>query len=772
MSSAKKKGILIAAIILGLLAITAFTNKKVVTSFIRSATQKNQSKSDMVVKELPWEETETGNAGMISYLSKVYDKINTPHCRFMNATIADAMLKKPVPEGDNEKFLYYFELVAQLINCGRMDDALRYIDKMEEEIDMESIDKKLAAKWYPAKGIAYLRYGEVQNCIANHNSESCIFPLSAGGQHQQQYGASIAVTAYEKALRLNPQDLASLWLLNIAHMQLGTYPEGIASEWQIPPVALQSEYDTPAFRNIASLLGVDYADMCGGVIMDDFNNDGLIDIFQCGWGLKEEVHYMENLGNGQFQNKTSHAGLSNYPGGLMINQTDYNNDGNLDIFILRGAWYGAIGIIPNSLLRNNGDGTFTDVTRETGLFSCHPTQTATWADFNNDGWLDLFIGNEASRKGGDASNNCELFLNNKGVFKEVAASAGAAINSFVKGVSTGDYDNDGDPDIYVSANGFNNYLLRNDTKRGAMQLVFTDVTEFAGVTGPKKSFPCVFFDYNNDGWLDILNFSYSADVADADIPAEYLGLPRKGNMTALYINNGDGTFSNQAQKLGLDKTFLVMGCNIGDFDMDGWMDFYVGTGKPSLRSIIPNRMFRNNAGNGFQEVTSSARVGHLQKGHSISFADLNNDGYPEIFAQMGGAYEADGFQDALYENPATWNNHWVSIDFIGVQTNKKGIGVRVEVVAEVSGKEVSYFDWVQSGASFGANSLRLEVGLGKADRIVEVNIYWPGSNRHVKLTDVPMDEHIAVTEGQSGWKLLDLPVFEFPEGEGMHHHHL
>lgn len=261
-------------------------------------------------------------------------------------------------------------------------------------------------------------------------------------------------------------------------------------------------------------------------------------------------------------------------------------------------------------------------------------------------------------------------------------------------------------------------------------------------------------------------------MADADIPAEYLGLPRKGNMTALYINNGDGTFSNQAQKLGLDKTFLVMGCNIGDFDMDGWMDFYVGTGKPSLRSIIPNRMFRNNAGNGFQEVTSSARVGHLQKGHSISFADLNNDGYPEIFAQMGGAYEADGFQDALYENPATWNNHWVSIDFIGVQTNKKGIGVRVEVVAEVSGKEVSYFDWVQSGASFGANSLRLEVGLGKADRIVEVNIYWPGSNRHVKLTDVPMDEHIAVTEGQSGWKLLDLPVFEFPEGEGMHHHHL
>jgi tetratricopeptide (TPR) repeat protein len=772
MSSAKRKTLLIIAILLVLLAITAFTNKKAFTSFIRSSSYLHQSKAGMAVQELPWTETETGNAAMISYLSKVYDAVNTPQCRFMNTTIANAMLAKPVPEKDEEKFMYYFELVAQLINCGRMNEALMYIDKMEAEIDMTSIDKKLAAKWYPAKGIAYLRYGEVQNCIENHNSESCIFPLSAAGQHQDKLGAGEAILAYENALRQNPNDLASLWLLNIAHMQLGTYPDKIPAKWRIQPEELRSEYETPAFRNIASLLGVDYNDMCGGVIMDDFNHDGLIDIFQCGWGLKEQVHYLENDGNGHFTDKTLAAGLKNYPGGLMINQADYNNDGHLDIFILRGAWFGAMGVIPNSLLRNNGNGTFTDVTRETGLFSCHPTQTATWADFNNDGWIDLFIGNEASRKGDDARNDCELYLNNKGVFTEVAAAAGANINSFVKGVASGDYDNDGDPDIYISANGFNNYLLRNDTRRGSMVLQFTDMTEFAGVTGPKKSFPCVFFDFNNDGWLDILNFSYSADVSDADIPAEYLKLPRSGNMTALYINNKNGTFTDAAQQFGLDKTFLVMGCNIGDFDMDGWMDFYVGTGKPSLRSIIPNRMFRNNQGLGFQEVTSSARVGHLQKGHSISFADLNNDGFPEIFAQMGGAYEADGFQDALYENPASWNNHWVSIDFEGRKTNKKAIGVRVEVVVEENGQQKSYFDWVQSGASFGANSLRLEIGLGKAERIKHINIYWPGSNTSIRLNHVPMDKHIAVTEGEVTWKVLNLPVFDFPEGQGEHHHHL
>lgn len=724
-----------------------------------------------MMEEIPWDSSWTGNEGMKALLSNIYEKTNVPSCRFCSCAIADELLSRPIPEKWDDRYEYHSRLVSELINCGRMETAMQWIDRFDAEMTSRKVDNKFRRKWLASKGIAFLRYAEVTNCIQNHNEESCIFPLSEKAQHRNETGARAAIKLYSQILEMYPDDLASRWLLNIAYMQIGGYPQDVPVAWLIDPAAINQGEEVPAFRNIASTLGVDFPDMCGSVIMDDFNNDGLIDIFQSGWGLQEQVHFLINKGDGSFEDRTAAAGLEGYPGGLMMQQTDYNNDGLLDVFILRGAWYGAQGVIPNSLLHNNGDGTFTDVTRETGLYSCHPTQTATWADFNNDGWIDVFIGNEASRKKTDQRNDSELYLNDHGHFRNVAAASGANVNGFIKGVSSGDYDNDGDPDIYVSINGSENILLRNDSRRGSMELHFTDVTREAGVADPVKSFPCMFFDANNDGWLDILTFSYSSAVSDNDIPAEYLGLPRQGNDPALYINNGNGTFSNETIAWGLDKTFLVMGCNYGDFDMDGWQDFYTGTGKPSLRSIIPNRMFRNDNGTGYVEVTSAARVGHLQKGHGISFADLNNDGYPEIYAQMGGAYESDGFQDALYENPASWGTGWITLDLTGNETNKAAIGARVEVVVKENGKERHIYDWVVPGASFGANSLRLEIGLRQAEEIVRVEVYWPGSDEVQSWTGLHLRHHYRLQEGKPAAEELVLPEFDFPATSHQSNHH-
>jgi hypothetical protein len=355
-----------------------------------------------------------------------------------------------------------------------------------------------------------------------------------------------------------------------------------------------------------------------------------------------------------------------------------------------------------------------------------------------------------------------LWINEKGKFREVAKDAGVDVNSFIKGVSSGDYDNDGDPDIYVSANGFKNFLFRNDTKKGSSKIKFTNVTKEAGVSGPESSFPCWFFDYNNDGWLDIMNFSYSANISDNDIPAEYMGKPTQSDKTALYRNNGDGTFTNVNAETGLAKrTFLVMGSSYGDFDMDGWIDFYVGTGKPDMRSLTPNRMFRNAEGKYFQDVSTAAGVGVLQKGHEISFADLNNDGYPEIFAQMGGAYEASGFYDCLFENPASFGNNWISIDLTGTKSNTCARGARLKITTMENGKERVIYEWVTQGSSFGANSLRQEIGLGKATAIKSIEITWPTSGIKTVLKDVQMNQFIAVTEGKEGFTPIALTHFEF-----------
>src|SRR6185503_4754703 len=109
-----------------------------------------------------------------------------------------------------------------------------------------------------------------------------------------------------------------------------------------------------------------------------------------------QLRFFHNNGNGTFAERTVEAGLLGIVSGLYIVQTDYNNDSYPDIFVLRGAWLGPAGKIPNSLLRNNGNGTFDDVTEEAGILSFHPTQTATWFDFDGDGWLDVFIGNEST----------------------------------------------------------------------------------------------------------------------------------------------------------------------------------------------------------------------------------------------------------------------------------------------------------------------------------------------------------------------------------------
>ena len=663
-----------------------------------------------------------------------------------------------------------------LLNNGQTKEALQQLDQYDQALNDPALQPTLeqATALLTTKAVAQLRFGEQENCLLNHNADSCLLPISGGGVHTRPTGSRAALATLGDLLQINPSPNA-VWLLNVAYMTLGEYPDKVPAQWLIPPHVFDSEYPLPRFPDVAGALGLDVDDLAGGVVMEDFDHDGLLDLMVSASGFDSQIRLFRNNGDGTFTEHTAAAGLTGLTGGLNLVAGDFNNDGFVDVLVLRGGWLGKDGRYPCSLLRNNGDFTFTDVTEEAGLLRFHPTQTAVWFDFNGDGWLDLFIGNE-SIPGSGATDPCELFRNNRdGTFTECAAENGVAITDWIKGAVSGDFNNDGRPDLYLSSLAGANYLLRNDgpaepgSTSPKARWHFTNVAAAAGVTEPLKSFPGWFWDYDNDGWLDIFVSGYSIQNA-GDIAADYLGVPTRAERPRLYHNNHDGTFTDVTKDAGLYKVLETMGCNFGDLDNDGWLDFYVGTGDPSLGTIIPNRMFRNDGAGHFQDVTTAGGFGQLQKGHGIAFGDMNNDGAQDIYSVVGGAFSGDHYHNQLFANPGT-ANHWLKLILTGVQSNRTAVGARIKVVARTTVGPREIHRVVGTGGSFGCSPLRQEIGLGQAQAVERVEIFWPVTGRTQVLTGLQLDRTYTVREGEAAAKEVKLTSFPWPAaGAAVHHH--
>ena len=538
----------------------------------------------------------------------------------------------------------------------------------------------------------------------------------------------------------------------------------------MPPKLFESDYDIGRFRDVAPALGLDVVGLSGGAIMEDFDRDGHLDIMASSWGLTDQLRYFRNVGDGSFSDRTEASGLTGIGGGLNSKQADFDNDGYVDVLILRGAWLNRPpatdgGRHPNSLLRNRVGAGFEDVTEAAGLLTFHPTQTGAWGDYDNDGWLDLFVGNESY---GEERHPCELFHNGQdGTFSDRAAANGLATEGYVKAVVWGDYDNDGRLDLYLSRLNpdESNLLFRNQGAGDEGSWGFEDVTDKAGVQGPGRSFPGWFWDYDNDGWLDIFVPGYKAGAGD--VAADYLGLPTEAERPRLYRNNGDGTFADVTVAARMDKVLLTMGSNYGDLDNDGYPDCYIGTGDPGLTSIMPNRMFRNAGGDYFQDVTSSGGFGHLQKGHGVAFGDLDHDGDQEIFAVMGGAFTGDVYQNVLFENPGH-GNHWLKVELEGVASNRDGIGARIQVQVRTAAGNRAIYSRVSGGGSFGASSMRREIGLGQADGIDWIEVWWPASSTAQRFEDVEMDQLLRIREGDPTISSRSFEAFKLGRRRGTH----
>ncbi len=213
-------------------------------------------------------------------------------------------------------------------------------------------------------GLAQLHKAEMDNGAYRTPGDLCLIPPRPGVSFAKTGDLEPAIDLFLKYLQAKPDDLEVRWLLNLAYMMAGKYPDGVPPRYLIPPAAFASAEDVGRFPDVAPQAGLNVFASAGGIVVDDLSGNGRLDVMTSNFYSCGPLHYFGNNGDGTFKERSAAAGLANQVGGLNIIQTDYNNDGCKDILVLRGGWEVAQ---RNSLLKNNCDGTFTDVTVEAGL---------------------------------------------------------------------------------------------------------------------------------------------------------------------------------------------------------------------------------------------------------------------------------------------------------------------------------------------------------------------------------------------------------------------
>jgi hypothetical protein len=649
---------------------------------------------------------------------------------------------------------------------GQFADAERWLRRGLELSRIPGVPSQDRAYSLALLGISALRRGELDNCVACVGPSSCIFPLEPAAIHQNPAGSRDAIKHFTAYLQEWPGDLQIRWLLNIAHMTVGEYPDRVPAAYLIPLDRFHSKGTAGRFTNVAVEAGVTARGptMAGGSIFDDFTGDHVPDIIATSLDADRGASFFVNRGDGTFEDRSASAGLDRQTYALNLTRADFDNDGKLDVLLLRGGWESPA---PLSLLRNRGDGSFEDVTLASGLGEPIACESAAWGDFDNDGMVDVFLCGETknhtaagdSPGGGapaDPRNLCRLYRNlGGGKFINVAAEMGVTNGRFAKGAVWGDYDNDGWPDLFVSNMNENGRLYHNE--RGER---FREVTAELGLLKatsggkPLSSFPCLFWDFDNDGRIDLLINDWQNN--QGEIIAGFLGI--KANLSSpprLYRNLGPQGFRDVSAEVGLDSPIATMSINCGDFDNDGYLDLYMGTGWMTFSGLIPNVLLRNVEGRRFEDVTEASGTGHLQKGHGISFADSDADGDLDIFCVQGGGYPGDRGYSALFRNPGG-KRHWLKVKLVGTKTNRAALGARLQAeIRGPDGKNRSIHRLIGTNGSFGGNSLVELLGLGESTSVAKLTVSWPTSRTTQVFRDVAADQFLVITEGADRYQAVE-----------------
>jgi len=534
-------------------------------------------------------------------------------------------------------------------------------------------------------------------------------------------------------------ELAHRWLLHLAHEAAGTPPSEREASFRLREDLACEPSKTLRFRDVAGELGIDKLDGLGPSAWADYDGDGDYDLYVSGGDAYGALY--RNDGD-RFTDVSREAGLFHTQSGYSATFADVDEDGDPDLYIGRDGWNGPA---RNSLYRNDG-GRFTEVTAQAGLADPGSSFVHAWSDVDRDGDLDLYVANGITGSG----DTNRLYRNDgKERFTDATDPAGLAEPPGTRtiGLAFGDYDDDGWPDLFVSGHEGPNRLYRN---RG--DGTFENVTARAGVEGRDaigSGYVAFFLDHDADGDLDILRtmlapwndvlLALSDRFAGASVSrrAELLShCPR------LYRNDGDGTFTDVTVAAGLVHPIGIMGAGVADLDNDGFLDLYFGTGDPKIGRMEPDRFYRNDGDGSFTDLTFATGLGNVGKGHGITFVDLDGDGDLEIYAPEGGFVHGDPWRNAFYRNEQSTGNHWLLVDLVATRSNRDAIGTRVTVVA--GGRRI--LREKGNGEGFGSsNAPTLHFGLGRAASIDRVEVRWP-SGAVQRLEDIRPDTRITVRE--------------------------
>ncbi|MEL7120529.1 MAG: FG-GAP-like repeat-containing protein [Bacteroidota bacterium] len=452
------------------------------------------------------------------------------------------------------------------------------------------------------------------------------------------------------------------------------------------------------FTEVSTQVGINAIGANIGVAFGDYNNDGLEDLYIATREGDNKLY--KNIDGTRFEEVGRRSGVGYKGSSRVCVWLDINNDGFLDLYV---GNFGEKDI----LYFNNGDGTFRNISDFAGIFGAERVFSVSAVDINQDSWVDIYVANFKEEN--------KFYINNgNNTFSEEAEKRGAISKLNAMGTLFFDFDNDNDNDLYLVHDGQPNILYENIGGGN-----FKDVSSSSKTNDDGFGMGVDVADVNRDGLLDLYVTNLFENV--------------------LYINQGDGIFKDVSTESAVDDYGMGWGTTFLDYDNDGWVDIYVAN--DSYFSDFPNILYKNRGGLNFEPVAFTEKVSSMKAGYGSASADFNNDG--QIDLALANAGKQDRFE--LFQNNG-YNNNWVKFQLQGVESNKFAIGARIELIDE---NDVLHTDEINIGSGYASqNSYRLLFGLGQASLIKSLKIRWPSGKRQ-SFENIDINQFYKIVEGQA-----------------------